>query len=77
MRLSGKRTIGQFTPFDLLVVMLLSEAVSPSLTGSDQSISGGLVAAVTLIVFNLLVAYVTARSTKAQYWVEGRPFFIG
>jgi uncharacterized membrane protein YcaP (DUF421 family) len=77
VRLSGKRTIGQFTPFDLLVVMLLSEAVSPSLTGGDQSISGGLLAAVTLIAFNLLVAYVTARSIKVQSWVEGRPILIG
>ena len=36
MRVSGKRTVGQFTPFDLLVVMLVSEAAGPSMTGKDQ-----------------------------------------
>ena len=45
VRLSGKRTVGQFTPFDLLVVMLLSEAVSDSLRGGDESITGGLIVA--------------------------------
>lgn len=42
MRISGKRTVGQFTPFDLLVVMLVSEAAGPSMTGEDQSLWGGL-----------------------------------
>jgi uncharacterized membrane protein YcaP (DUF421 family) len=77
MRLSGRRTVGQFTPFDLLVVMLLSEAVSNGLTGQEKSVTGGLLAAATLIVLNLLVAYVTARSQRAQSMVEGRPVLIG
>jgi hypothetical protein len=41
VRLSGKRTVGQFTPFDLLVVMLLSESVSNSLSGGDNTLEGG------------------------------------
>ncbi|MNV78204.1 hypothetical protein D3C71_1716830 [compost metagenome] len=77
MRVSGHRTVGQFTPFDLLVVMLLSESVSSGLAGDETSIFGGLLSAATLIGLNLLVAFLTARSQSAQRWVEGRPVLIG
>lgn len=77
MRLSGKRTVGQFTPFDLLVVMLLSESVSAGLSGGDNSVTGGLLAAATLIALNVLVALTTARSAKLQALAEGTPVLIG
>lgn len=77
MRLSGKRTVGQFTPFDLLVVMLLSESVSAGLSGGEASVTGGLLAAATLIGLNVLVAVVTARSTRLQALAEGAPVLIG
>lgn len=41
VRISGRRTVGQFTPFDLLVVMLLSESVSSALSGGESSVTGG------------------------------------
>jgi uncharacterized membrane protein YcaP (DUF421 family) len=77
MRLSGKRTIGQFTPFDLLVVMLLSESVSPGLTGGDDSVAGGLIVAATLVALNVAVAFITARSKKAADLVEGTAVLLG
>jgi uncharacterized membrane protein YcaP (DUF421 family) len=77
VRLSGKRTVGQFTPFDLLVVMLLSESVSSGLSGGEESVTGGLLAAATLIVLNLGVAVVTARSGPLQNLAEGTPVLIG
>lgn len=77
MRLSGKRTVGQFTPFDLLVVMLLSESVSGGLSGGDESVVGGLLAAATLIAMNVLIALFTARSKTMQQLVEGTPVLIG
>jgi uncharacterized membrane protein YcaP (DUF421 family) len=77
VRLSGKRTVGQFTPFDLLVVMLLSESVSAGLSGGEESVTGGLLAAATLIALNMLVAVVTARSTRLQALAEGEPVLIG
>ncbi|WP_426341501.1 DUF421 domain-containing protein [Pseudoduganella sp. S-14] len=77
MRLSGKRTIGQFTPFDLLVVMLLSEAVSPGLTGGDDSVAGGLIVVVTLVALNVAIAFITARSKKAADIVEGTAVLLG
>jgi len=77
MRLSGKRTIGQFTPFDLLVVMLLSESVSPGLTGGDHSVAGGMIVVVTLVALNVVIAFITARSKKAADLVEGTAVLLG
>lgn len=77
VRISGKRTVGQFSPFDLLVIMLLSEAVSNSLSGGDQSVPAGLLLAATLIGLNMLIAWVTAHSRKATDWIEGTPVLLG
>lgn len=77
VRISGRRTVGQFRPFDLLVIMLLSESVSNSLSGSDESLSGGLIVAATLIALNTLVATVTARSRTVARIVDGTPILLG
>ena len=77
VRISGHRTIGQFTPFDLLVVLLLSESVSSSLNGGDESLSGGLIAATTLLALNAGVALLTARSTTMAKLFDGHPVLIG
>lgn len=76
VRISGKRTVGQFTPFDLLVVMLLSESVSNALSGGDESLTGGLIGAATLVGLNVATAYLSARSRAAEEWIEGRPVLI-
>jgi uncharacterized membrane protein YcaP (DUF421 family) len=77
VRLSGRRTVGQFTPFDLLVVMLLSEAVSNSLSGGDDSLVGGLIIAATLIVLNMVVALASSRSRKISDLVDGTAVLLG
>ena len=77
MRLSGRRTVGQFTPFDLLVVMLLSEAVSNSMTGGDETLFGGLIIAATLVSITVLIAFITSRSTKLAKLIDGEPVLIG
>ncbi|NNU44802.1 DUF421 domain-containing protein [Ramlibacter montanisoli] len=77
VRLSGKRTVGQFTPFDLIVVMLLSEAVSGSLSGQDESLQGGLIVAATLVVLDVVIALLTSRSKKMDAVLQGNPVLIG
>ena len=77
VRLTGKRTVGQFTPFDLVVVLLLSEAVSGAINAQDESLGGGLIAAATLVVLDSVIAIVTARSKKADALLEGSPVLIG
>lgn len=77
VRVSGRRTVGQFTPFDLLVVMLLSESVSEGLSGGEKSVTGGLLSALTLIILNMAVAFFTSRSKGVQGLVEGNAALIG
>lgn len=76
VRLSGKRTVGQFTPFDLLVVVLLGTAVQNSLIGEDTSLLGGLLLAATLVCLNWLTGLVTARSNAADRIIEGAPVLL-
>jgi uncharacterized membrane protein YcaP (DUF421 family) len=77
VRISGKRTVGQFTPFDLVVVMLLSEAVSGSITGQDESLTGGLIAAATLIALDVLIAVGSSRSRRFDAVMQGNPVLVG
>ena len=77
VRLTGKRTVGQFTPFDLVVVLLLSEAVSGSIAGQDESLTGGLIAAATLLLLNMLIAFASSRSKRFDTLVEGNPVLVG
>ena len=72
IRMSGKRTVGQFTPFDLLVLVLLGDAVQGSMIAGDQSLQGGLILTATLLGWNRLVGFVTARSEPVALVVEGK-----
>jgi uncharacterized membrane protein YcaP (DUF421 family) len=77
VRVSGRRTVGQFTPFDLLVVMLLSEAVSNSLSGGDHSVVGGLIIAVTLVALNMCASLLTSHSKKMSDLLDGSAVLLG
>lgn len=76
IRASGKRTMGQFTPFDMLLVVLLGNAVQNALLGQDTSVGGGLLLAATLLALNWLVGLVSARSAKMEALVEGVPVLL-
>lgn len=76
VRLSGKRTVGQFTPFDLIVVVLLGTAVQNSLIGEDTSLLGGLILAATLIGLNWTTRFSTARNPALGRLVEGSPVLL-
>lgn len=76
MRISGKRAVGQFTPFDLVLLILIGNAVQNGINGGDNSLTGAFVMAATLIALNWLVAFATSRSRKAQRLVEGVPVVL-
>jgi uncharacterized membrane protein YcaP (DUF421 family) len=57
--------------------MLLSESVSSGLNAGEESVTGGLLSAGTLVLLNLLVALITSRSKRLQNIVEGRAVLIG
>jgi len=75
-RLSGKRSLGQSTAFDVLVIVLLGNAVQNSLIGEDSSLLGGLILAATLLSLNWLVGFATARSRGLDRLVEGAPVVL-
>jgi uncharacterized membrane protein YcaP (DUF421 family) len=77
VRITGKRTVGQFTPFDLVVVLLLSESVSGSINGQDESLTGGLIAATTLLSLDFLIAVGSSRSKRFDTLVQGNPVLVG
>jgi uncharacterized membrane protein YcaP (DUF421 family) len=76
IRVSGKRSMGQFTPFDVVLIVLLGNAVQNSLLGKDTSLAGGLLLAGTLIALNWLVGFITSRSHRAERVVEGAPVVL-
>jgi uncharacterized membrane protein YcaP (DUF421 family) len=73
VRLSGKRSVGQFTPFDMILLILLGNAVQNALLGEDTSVGGGLLLAGTLISFNYVVGQLAARFPGFHAFVEGKP----
>ena len=73
LRLTGKRQIGQMAPFDLVLLLVLSNAVQNSMNGGDNSVTGGLISATTLILCNGLVSRITYKSKKMEHLIEGRP----
>lgn len=76
VRLTGKRTVGQFTPFDMILLVLLGSTVQNSLLGDDTSLLGGLILAVTLVALNWCVGFLSARSSKIDSLVEGEPVLL-
>ena len=73
LRISGKRQVGQRAPFDLVLLLVLSNAVQNSMNGGDNSLLGGLISATTLIILNFLLGYISYRSKRVEALVEGRP----
>ncbi len=73
LRLTGKRQVGQLAPFDLVLLLVLSNAVQNSMNAGDNSLAGGLISATTLVGLNYLVGLATYHSKKLEAIIEGRP----
>jgi uncharacterized membrane protein YcaP (DUF421 family) len=76
LRLSGKREIGQMTVFDLVVLLLIANAVQNAMVGPDTSLVGGILAIVVLLVINALVAKLSLRWPRLRHLVEGTPTLL-
>jgi uncharacterized membrane protein YcaP (DUF421 family) len=73
LRLTGKREVGQMAAFELVLILLLANAVQNAMTGPDTSLAGGVVAACTLLLTNAVVTRVSSRSRKLRTALEGTP----
>ncbi|WP_425617537.1 DUF421 domain-containing protein [Anatilimnocola sp. NA78] len=76
LRISGKRQIGQMTPFDLVLLLVISNAVQNSMNGGDNSITGGLILAATLVAIDAALGWLAFRNRKVEQFLEGRPIIL-
>ena len=73
LRVTGKRQIGQMSPFDLVLLLVLSNAVQNSMNGGDNSVAAGIILSVTLVTVNWLTGQLTFFSKDAERLIEGSP----
>ena len=76
LRLTGKREIGQMTIFDLVLLLLIANAVQNAMVGPDNSLIGGVLAAATLLVVNMAVARLRLRWPRLRRFIEGSPTLL-
>src|SRR5207249_5901215 len=72
LRLSGKRELVQLNPFDLVVLLTLSNTVQNAIIGDDNTVTGGVIGATSLLVVNYLVVRFLYQHRKLDQLVEGR-----
>src|SRR5450432_3840921 len=73
LRITGKRQVGQLAPFDLVLLLVLSNAVQNAMNGGDNSFTAGIISAVTLVAVNYAVGFATFKSKRLEALIEGRP----
>ena len=73
LRLAGKRELAQLNPFDLVVLLTLSNTVQNAIIGDDNSVTGGIIGATTLLLVNYLVVRFLFGHERLERLVEGEP----
>jgi uncharacterized membrane protein YcaP (DUF421 family) len=73
LRLAGKRELAQLNPFDLVVLLTLSNTVQNAIIGEDNSVTGGIIGAATLLAVNYLVVRFLYGHQRLDRVVEGEP----
>ena len=73
LRLAGKRELAQLNPFDLVVLLTLSNTVQNAIIGDDNSVTGGFIGAATLLALNYAVVRFLYGHDKLEQLVEGAP----
>jgi uncharacterized membrane protein YcaP (DUF421 family) len=76
IRISGKRQVAQMGIIEFVALLLISNAVQNSMNGGDNSITGGIILAVTLLALTHLLAVFTYRSDKFEHLVQGEPTLL-
>jgi len=76
LRLAGKRELAQLNPFDLVVLLTLSNTVQNAIIGNDTSVTGGLIGAATLLVVNYLVVRYLYKHRELDELVEGKVDYL-
>src|SRR5437764_1552008 len=72
LRVAGKRELAQLNPFDLIVLLTLSNTVQNAIIGNDNSVSGGVIGAATLLALNYFVVRFLYSHERLESMVEGK-----
>lgn len=75
-RFTGKRQVGQMTPFDLVVLLIISNVVQNSIIGNDDSLGGGMIGAATILLLNWAVVEAFFRFKPARRLLGGQPALL-
>jgi uncharacterized membrane protein YcaP (DUF421 family) len=71
LRMAGKHQLAQLNPFDLVVLLTLSNTVQNAIIGNDNSVSGGILGAATLLLMNYIVVRFLFNHPKLEHMIEG------
>jgi uncharacterized membrane protein YcaP (DUF421 family) len=72
----GKRELGQMNIYDLVLIIVLANAVQDAMLGEDNTLAGGLVSATTLLILNRLFTLIVLRSARFERYLLGQPVLI-
>jgi uncharacterized membrane protein YcaP (DUF421 family) len=75
-RLTGKRSLGQITTFDFILLLIISEAIQNGMVGTGYSVTNAIVLVVTLVVIDVGLSLVKTRVPWLERWLEGTPLVI-
>ncbi len=75
-RIVGKRELGSMTPFDLVILLTISNVVQNAMIGADNSLTGGIIGAIVLLAANESVAWLSFRSHRFERLVQGNPTIL-
>jgi uncharacterized membrane protein YcaP (DUF421 family) len=75
-RLAGKRQMSQVSPFDLVMLLIISETVSNALLAWDDSVTGALIAVMTFLVADIMLSHGTQRSPRLKRFIEDDPAYL-
>jgi uncharacterized membrane protein YcaP (DUF421 family) len=76
LRVTGKRQVGQLAPFDLVLLLVISNTVQNAMNAGDNSVTAGLLLATTVVAANFTFAWATWRSKRLEGLVEGHPVVV-
>ena len=76
LRMAGKRTLSEMTTFDLVLLLIISEATQQALIDDDHSIVGGMLAITTLVFIDILLSLLTTKFAVLDRFMNGTPMFL-
>jgi uncharacterized membrane protein YcaP (DUF421 family) len=76
LRIGGKRTFAQITPFDFVLLLIIGESTQQALTGEDYSITTVVIIVVTLMLIDVSISYIKQWFPRADKWIDGAPVLL-